>query len=101
MLIEIVTTEMTADERAVLRLFFEYEGQRLSAEDLSERALMKPMSDDGRAMNDLLASLSAKLQMSGYTINKVETLLADSKIPGISFEYEDYVLEAADSQSRM
>ena len=101
MLMEIIITEMTADERAVLRLFFEHEGKRLSAEYLSERALMKPMTDDGEEMDRLITSLSTKLHTSGYTISKVETLLTDTKIPGISYEYEDFVLEAAGGQSRM
>ena len=100
MLIEIDISGMTEDERAILRLFCEHGGRRISADCLSERALNKSVTDGGLAMDQLLMSLSKKLYASGYTIRKVETLLTDTANPGICCEYEEYVLEKADSQSR-
>ena len=94
MIKEINITEMMEEERAILRLLCQHEGRCLSAEYLSERTLNTEMTDDGKAIAQLLDSLKTKLHPSGYTIRKIETLLTDPDDPDVQCEYAEYVFES-------
>ncbi len=82
--------DLTESEAAVLSILAKKEGKDISDEYLCERALLKPMTDNGLEVARLIGSLREKLRDSGYWIRRTSTEIEEE--PGEAFSTTEYAL---------
>ncbi len=93
-MLNIDSFNLTENEAAVLSILSKHEGRNIGDEYLCERALDKPMTDEGREIAALIGSLREKLRDNGYGIRRVTTELEET--PGECYVSTEYALVPED-----
>ncbi len=81
---------LTDNEAALLSILAKNEKRNIGDEYLCERALDKPMTDDGLELARLVGSLRDKLLGAGYWIRRVSTEIEEE--PDLCFNTTEYAL---------
>ncbi len=89
-MLNIDSLNLTEHEAAVLSILAGAVRRNIGDEYLCERALLKPMTNNGLEIAALIGSLREKLRDSGYGIRRVTTEVEEE--PGEAFSNTEYVL---------
>ena len=93
-MLNIDSLKLTENEAAVLSILAGDVRRDIGDEYLCERALLKPMTDNGREIAALIVSLRDKLRNNGYGIRRVTTELEET--PGECYVSTEYALVPED-----